>query len=49
MEIGMQEDGGEVRWGDRQPPPRYIKNASRFGTKQPLGDSGRPQASRETG
>ena len=39
MEIGMQEDGGEVRWGDRQPPHKYIKNASRYETtprRQPL-------------
>ena len=47
-----REDGGGVRWGDHQPPPKYIKNSSRYGTtptKQCLGDSGRPQASRGTG
>ena len=34
-----QEDGGEVRWGDRQPPHKYIKNSSRYETtptRQPL-------------
>ena len=46
----MEEDGRGVKWGDCQPPPKYIKNSSRYGTtptKQPLGDSRRPQASRE--
>ena len=48
---GVQEDGRGVRWGDRQPPHKDIKN-SRHGTaptKQPLGDSRRRQASRGTG
>ena len=44
--------GGGVIWGDHQLPSKYIKNSSRVGTtptKQPLGDSRRPQASRGTG
>lgn len=48
----VEEDCGGIRWGDRQPPHKYLKNSSRYGktpTKQPLGDSKRPQASRGTG
>ena len=40
------EDGGGVRCGDHQPPPKYIKNSSRYGTtptKQPLDNSKRPR------
>lgn len=36
------EDGGGVGWGDHQPPHKYIKNLSRYGTapiKQPLGEA----------
>ena len=50
--IGAEEDGGGVRWGGCQPPHKYIKNSLRYGTtptKQPLGDSRRPQDSRGAG
>lgn len=43
------EDGRGVKWGDSQCPHKYIKNLSRYGTtttKQPVGDSRRPQAFR---
>ena len=46
------EDGGGVRRGDHQPPHKYIKNLSRYGTtstKQPLGDSRRLGPCRGTG
>ena len=45
----VEEDGRGGRWGDHQPPHKYIKNSSRYGTvltKQPLDHSRRPQASR---
>jgi hypothetical protein len=48
---GMKENGRRVRQGDLQPPHKYIKNSSRYETtptKQPLSNSGRPQASRGT-
>ena len=44
------EDGGGLRLGDHQPPHKYIKNLSRYGTtptKQPLGDSRRLGPSRQ--
>ena len=50
--LEAEEDGGGVRQGDSQPPHKYTKNSSRYGTaptKQPLDDSRRLQASRETG
>ena len=46
----MEEDGRGVRQGDPQLLHKYIKNSSRYETtptKQPLGNSRRPQASRE--
>ena len=48
---GDREDGRGVIRGDHQLPSKYIKNSSRYGTtptKQPLGDSRGPQASRGT-
>ena len=47
-----EEDGGGVRWGGCQPPHKYIKNSLRYGTtptKQPLGDSRKPQDFRGAG
>lgn len=50
--LEAEKDGGGVRQGDCQPPHKYTKNSSRYGTtptKQPLDDSRRLQASRGTG
>ena len=47
--LEAEEDCGGVRQGDHQLTHKYVKNSSRYGTtptKQPLGDSRRPQASR---
>ena len=47
-----EEDGGGVRWGGCQPPHKYIKTSLRYGTtptKQPLGDSRKPQDFRGAG
>ena len=36
----------KLQWGDRQPPPKYMKNSSRYGTtstKQPPGDTEEPE------
>ena len=43
-----EEDGGGIRWGDHQPPHKYITNSSDYGTTPPeqlLIDSRRPQIS----
>ena len=47
--LEAEEDCGGVRQGDHQLTHKYVKNSSRYGTtptKQPLGDSRRPQDSR---
>ena len=44
--------GRGLKWGDSQRPHKYIKNSSMYGTtttKQPVGDSRRPQAFRGVG